>query len=202
MAELLSLTDFFKELDALVEAIKNRDDSQKEQLESLLINTETAIENLMHLRNEVSCKEILSELTDALRTLLQEINKSIVGHTRVRLSRLAIIDLQAKKVKNDGPGRPKYYIPEEVLLHFRDLGYCWKDIASMMCVSWWTISRRVSELGIKNLTGYSDVTDEELESSIKGFRSSTGKYLKSLQELIFMGTLVCHGFADFLDIYS
>ena len=107
--------------------------------------------------------------------------------TRVCQPRTAIIDYVPDKLYNGLPGRPKLQIHEDVLLYFCNLGYDWKEIATMLCVSRWTVSRRVYELGL--CTGYSDISDEELEKIIENFKSNHGcfvgrsltiEYLKSL----------------------
>ena len=44
----------------------------------------------------------------------------------------------------------------------------------MFLVSTWTISRRVKELGIEDLLGYSNITDGELDRSVRDFKLSHG----------------------------
>ena len=61
--------------------------------------------------------------------------------------------------QSNRPGRPKFRIEDETLLHFRSLGFSWKDIARLLLVSRWTIWRRVRELGIENITGFSDIRE-------------------------------------------
>ena len=72
------------------------------------------------------------------------------------------------------PGRPKFDIDEETLLHFRSLGFSWKNIARLLLVSRWTIWRRVRELCIAKKTGFSDATDEQLDNIVRGFMSVQG----------------------------
>ena len=59
-------------------------------------------------------------------------------------------------------------------MHFRDLGYSWKNIAAMLLVSRWTISRRVKELGIEHVTGFSKIDDNELDELISNFKQQHG----------------------------
>ena len=89
---------------------------------------------------------------------------------------LAIYQLCPKK-DTGSVGRPKYTIPEETLISFRHLGYTWNEIASMLLVSRWTIKRRVEELGIKEITGYSPISDEDLDQLILSFRQVHGFYV-------------------------
>ena len=72
------------------------------------------------------------------------------------------------------PGRPKFDIDEETLLHFRSLGFSWKNIARLSLVSRWTIWRRVRELGIAKKTGFPVATDEQLDNILRGFMSVQG----------------------------
>ena len=70
-------------------------------------------------------------------------------------------------IKSEGPGRPKYDISEEVLLNFRSLGYTWKEISSLLIVSRSTLWRRIAELGIREQTEYSNISDKELDQVIR-----------------------------------
>lgn len=75
---------------------------------------------------------------------------------------------------NPGPGRPKYKICEETLLHFRDLGFKWKDIARLLLVSHWTLWRRVCELGIADRTGFTNISDNEIDNIVYQFMVTQG----------------------------
>lgn len=44
----------------------------------------------------------------------------------------------------------------------------------MLLVSRWTIRRRVIEYGIQEITGYSDISDEELDTIIQQFIGQHG----------------------------
>ena len=79
-----------------------------------------------------------------------------------------------QKRASTGPGRPKYEIEEEELLYFREIGYTWVEIAKLLSVSRWTVSRRVAELGISNATGHSKITDEELDNILRNFKNLHG----------------------------
>ena len=81
-----------------------------------------------------------------------------------------------KSCQSNRPGRPKFRIEDETLLHFRSLGFSWKDIAWLLLVTvkCWTIWHRVRELGIEKITGFSDIKNEELDDIIHSFRSSQG----------------------------
>ena len=80
-------------------------------------------------------------------------------------------------IKSEGPGRPKYDISEEVLLNFRSLGYTWKEISSLLILSCSTLWRRVAELGIREQTRYSNISDEELDQVIRSFIATHGSHI-------------------------
>lgn len=71
-------------------------------------------------------------------------------------------------------GRPRFEISENVLLQFRSHGFKWKHIADMLLVSRWTIRRRVIEFGIEEITGFSDVTDDEIDGLVQQFMHEHG----------------------------
>jgi hypothetical protein len=103
---------------------------------------------------------------------------------------LAIYSLdQPPPVHTGLPRRPKLYINENVILELRSLGFKWKDISDMLLVSRWTIRRRVIEYGIRDVTGFSELSDEHLDGHVRTFMqqhgnlvgfSTTGGYLRSL----------------------
>ena len=68
----------------------------------------------------------------------------------------------------------RFEIDEDTLLHFRNLGFTWKDIARLLLVYRCTLWRRVRELGIAKKTGFSDITDEELDNIIRAFMNDQG----------------------------
>ena len=58
-------------------------------------------------------------------------------------------------------GRPKYEIPREDLRGLRDLGFTWKKIAEILCVSERTLRTKSLELEITDK--YTGIRDNELE---------------------------------------
>ena len=63
---------------------------------------------------------------------------------------------------------------EETLLHFRALGYKWKDIAELLLVSRWTLWRRVEELGISEETGFTIIGNTDLDDIVRAFMNIQG----------------------------
>ena len=89
--------------------------------------------------------------------------------------RLAYLNLEPPPTETSGgPGRPKYIINEEKLVFLKQLGFTWKNIAAMLLVSRWTIYRRINQLRLHEVTGYSNLTDEELDNIIIRFKQEHG----------------------------
>ena len=87
---------------------------------------------------------------------------------------LAVLNVRNEQQTVKGAGRPKLDIKKETLLNLKNLGFTWKEIASMLLVSRWTVGRRVKEFGIENITGYSDISDDELDRLIINIRNTHG----------------------------
>ena len=114
-------------------------------------------------------------LLNQIRMFSQEIHREIIGFRRRDSERLAVFGFNVPSLdQTKKPGRPKYVISEGTLIYFRDLGFKWKDIAAMLLVSRWTISRRVEELDLKDVTGYSEISDVELDKIISDFKKHHG----------------------------
>ena len=70
--------------------------------------------------------------------------------------------------QSTGPGRPRFYIPEEVIRGLHDVRGVWKELAKEARVSYKTILRRRHQysMAVSNTTGpritYSDISDARL----------------------------------------
>ena len=83
---------------------------------------------------------------------------------------LAIYSLENPPTVHTGlRGRPKLDVSENVILELRSLGFKWKDISDMLLVSRCTIRRRVIEYRIEDVTGFSQLSDEQLDSHVRYF---------------------------------
>lgn len=72
-------------------------------------------------------------------------------------------------------GRPSLIIPQELIENLRCCGfYSWTEIARMLQVSRWTLYRRVKEYNLQDVGRFSDLSDEELDSLIRGYISRHG----------------------------
>ena len=66
--------------------------------------------------------------------------------------------------------RLKAYLAEYTLIYLREIGYKWKDIIAIFMISSWTLF----EPGLKSITGFSNISDEELDLKIKDFKELHG----------------------------
>ena len=79
------------------------------------------------------------------------------------------------KVERSGrPGRPRCEISEDVLLELRSYGFTWKQVADMLLVSRWTIRRPVVEYGLQETTGFSALSDEQIDFMSNSLLKSMG----------------------------
>ena len=91
---------------------------------------------------------------------------------------LAVYALESPPLsRTTSAGRPKLEISEDVLLQLRSLGFKWKHISDMLLVSRWTIRRRVIEYGIEETTGFTNMTDAELDGLVQQFMQEHGSLI-------------------------
>ena len=69
-------------------------------------------------------------------------------------------------VKTGYAGRPSYDIPYDLLVNFLEAGFMQKEIASIIGVSYKTVSRRIEQFGIAYLK-FSQISDLELVTVVK-----------------------------------
>ena len=93
-------------------------------------------------------------------------------------STVALLAESANNITRTGArGRPKYKIPEAVLINLRNMGNSWTDIANMLLVSRWTIHRRIQEYGIQEMGRFSNVSDDELNNKVRLFLTEHGNFI-------------------------
>ena len=158
---------FFNDLSSLVSDVERR---TRDNVEYLKDEIDTAIEHILYLKHDFGSSESLNNLLILFQVISQELFREINNFSR----RSAILSCTHTLESTGQRGRPKCIIDRETLVHLRNLNYQWKEIASMFLVSRWTISRRVKELGIGDLLGYSNITDEELDRIVRDFKLSHG----------------------------
>jgi len=163
-------TGFLESLRELVNGVQSRDVNNFDSLVLMQEKINFALRGLGVFSSIDGFIDIALALCENIINLSQQVTRDI---NQCHNSRHVCV-ISAEKERSTKPGRPKFFIPEDVLLYFRDLGFNWKEIASCMKVSRWTISRRVEELGLKERTGYSIVSNDELDRLILEFKSIHG----------------------------
>ena len=88
---------------------------------------------------------------------------------------VAIYTLEGLPVFQCGAvGRPRLHISEDVLLNLRSFGFTWEKISEMLLVSRWTLRRRVVEFGLDHTTGFSEISNEQLDTIVTQFLTNHG----------------------------
>ena len=167
--------EFFNQLHALVDSIKNRITGDEDQTSYLHQHLGDSITTLHYLVNAYHFLDddltTINELIRNLRIMYVDLFRDMMKTN----NRLAYLNLEPPPTEiSRGPGRPKYIISEEKLVFLKQLGFTWKNIATMLLVSRWTIYRRINQLGLHEVTGYSNLTDEELDNIIIRFKQEHG----------------------------
>lgn len=178
---------YFEQLSLLVSDIERRNKGDLFEQRYLQERCQYAIESLQVVEAILSSLPIISRNYDSssssvpvgvINKLLNEFYVFIrMLDNEVKSNKefkLAVLGFSKTLEQTGRPGRPKVLISENTLLDLRELGYNWTEIAKMLMVSRWTINRRVRELNIEELTGYSKVTDDQLDQKILELKESTG----------------------------
>jgi len=151
---------------------------EREMLGMRLEQAVYALQQILTLSVDQGDSESEGFLYELLRNyqLLQiELNRS---ESSTHCSTLAVYTLESPPVsRTNNIGRPKLEISEHVLLQLRSLGFKWRQISDMLLVSRWTIRRRVVEFGIQETTGFTDITDAELDGLVQQFMLEHGSLM-------------------------
>ena len=142
-------------------------------MESALLGLQQVI--TLPIERRLDCASVLQEIFNNVRILFLELTRRRETQTGSPCSNQAIYSLEMPKVERSGrPGRPRFEISEDVLLELRSYGCTWKQVADMLLVSRWTIRRRVVEYGLQETTGFSALSDEQIDSYVKQFIEEHG----------------------------
>ena len=139
--------------------------------ENIQIRLEYLIVALQQVLPFVSINSaVLNEILGNIRLL----HGQWIRHDSNRTN-LAVFSLNSPEVFRSGSvGRPRYLISEEVLLHLRSSGFTWTKIAQMLLVSRWTLRRRIVEYGLEEMTGFSMISDAQLDNLVERLMSDHG----------------------------
>ena len=148
--------------------------------ENIVIRMESALLALQQvitlaIERRLDWASVLQEIFNNVRIFFLELTRRRETQTGSPCSNLAIYSLEMPKVeRSDRPGRPRFEISEDVLLELRSYGFTWKQVADMLLVSRWTIRRRVVEYGLQETTGFSALSDEQIDFYAKQFIEEHG----------------------------
>ena len=128
----------------------------------------------MYILNDAfqSSRDEITELINQLFVITENMRRKIRGNSNG--STHAVFQTTKTFLIGDGPGRPKIDISQDALVYFRSLGFKWNYIADVFLMSRWTIRRRVVEFGLRDVLGYSNISDDELDRFISEYRQAHG----------------------------
>jgi len=152
-----------------IEDVENRS-TNSDELETLKYRSQNVIEYL-NLQLQETPNDTLNEILINAIAIHQILCREIRNGNSQR--RLAVLHISCNKEKGS-IGRPRWSIESETLISFRSLGFTWIQISEMLLVSRWTIQRRVKEFGIEEMTGYSNISDDELDREILNAKEAYG----------------------------
>ena len=174
------LEQFFQDIDNLLSMCdQERNTISRPLIERIISKLELSIEVILQIIPLlIESRSVVNEIGTNLQIIRRDWCRKIQELELRRppnCTHLAVYSLYPPQVTaSEGPGRPKYDISEEVLLNLRALGYSWKEISSLLLVSRTTLWRRVAELGIREETGFSNISDEQLDQFVKAFIDTHG----------------------------
>ena len=160
---------FFNESLQLLEDLNNKSNHGQEEdyLFILKERLDLAISSLFSIKEVLPISNLkLESLIGNFRIYSEELQREILN-LDIGIAIYTTTQPKSKNVNINGPGRPKINIDENSLLYFRGLGFSWKEISQILLVSRWTIYRRVNELGLNDILGYSNISDEQLDELIR-----------------------------------
>ena len=123
-------------------------------------------------------KDVIAEVSRNLQIFFQtwcRKREEYEHRLPTQCTHLAVYSLTVPdKILTGTPGRPKYQISADTLLNFRTVGFKWKEVSRLLLVSRWTVWRRVRELGLSEVTGFSNISNEDLDAIVSTFISIHG----------------------------
>ena len=167
--------EYFDQLLRLSADVESHESGNQDGLDLLQGRVSLALESLHHVYVGVNNerKPLISEIMQNFEMFYQMLGRELQRH--VVNPRLAIFQTTVKMIQRD-VGRPKMVLDPNAIIYFREIGFNWKEISSMLLVSRWTLARRVRELGLEEITGYSAMSDQELDNNVMQCRRTHGQY--------------------------
>lgn len=174
---------FFQSLVDLLNDCETSSVSTSATRETIAVRLEHAVLSLQQILPLVpggsECGTFLRELLNNFTLLTIEWTRRQENSTQC--TNLAIYSLETPPVIHTGSvGRPRLQISEDALTQLRSLGFKWNHIADMLLVSRWTIRRRVVEFGLEEITGFTEMANEQLDGLVRQFIQEHGSVLCSI----------------------
>uniref|UniRef100_A0A7M5X880 Integrase core domain-containing protein n=1 Tax=Clytia hemisphaerica TaxID=252671 RepID=A0A7M5X880_9CNID len=161
--------EFFSSLATLVERARTcTEEGQADIMFNLLKDYQNALRSI-HMDFPNIAKADVETLMNNIQSIRAELRRKF-NKENIKLAVLDDLDYDTPQKL----GRPKYNISEDTLIFYRGLGFSWNDIASLLMVSRWTVYRRIDEYGIREITGYSKISDDQLDSMILELKKQHG----------------------------
>ena len=145
--------------------MRDRNQNNFTELQIIKERVELTICTFLNL-NDVLNTNNITELVTQFRLYSSMITREF----RSVSSRPAVTVFKRCKVLTENKVRPKTYLAEDTLICLRETGYKWKDIAAMFMVSRWTLFQQAKELGLESITGFNNISDEELDLKMRDFK--------------------------------
>ena len=171
------ISSLLTDIEEILTSLQNK--HCKEVEDTLLLKQDNVHQVIYVLQNIANIFEIDSNDSKEIENLLSSLRKIYENINRFYYSCVLLDCTNPTKItvrtfNNLTSGRPKFHIPKETLEELRGIGFTWTQISQMFQVSRWTISRRVQEYNLQNLSNFSEITDTQLDSLINNYISLHG----------------------------
>lgn len=159
MAEGCELNIF----DSAIALMERIPDLFMEDSQSSFLQLELLVRDLTYLLSD-SClgSHIEEETIDSVYSSFQEVIRIVMEKIEEDEANL-FLNVQR------GRGRPKLAVSEDQLRFLKECNFKNTEIAKMLLVSPRTISRRIQTYGLESLCGYSNVSDDQLDTLAEDF---------------------------------
>ena len=122
--------------------------------------------------NELSLHNNISQLLDMSAGLRARLQDRVIERENRELG--ALVEINPAPVEPSArQGRPRFALNHTDASNLRRLSFAWTDISRMLGVSSRTLRRRRHESGTFDEFGYSDITDNELDTIVRGVLQTT-----------------------------
>ena len=149
--------------------MRDRNQNNFTELQIIKERVDLGIFTFLNLNNVLNTNKI-TELVTQFRLYSSMITREFKGVS----SRPAVIVFERYKVLTGNKVRPKTYLSEDTLIYLLEIGFKWKDIVAMFMVPRWPLFQQAKELGLESITGFSNISDEELDLKMSDFKDLHG----------------------------